>query len=119
MNSDKYLQISCTLLIDLMLNHKGKENAVHSCEYERRFNISGGVLRSIIRKIRLQEGYPICSCKKGYFYPETQEEIIDTISRLRSSTRSYLSLCDSLIFNRRNINDGSTFGYLYDEDFQS
>ena len=106
----KYELIASTLLIDLMLDHRGKDNAVHSRVLERRFGISGRVLRSIVRNLRLEEGHPICSCSKGYYYPETQNEIIDTFSSLRASTMSYSKLCEGLLFNKQVLNNIQIFG---------
>ena len=62
-------------------NHTGRENAVLSRELERRFAINGRALRRIISKLR-QDGYPICSDCRGYYYARTQDEVNHTVSRL-------------------------------------
>ena len=54
--------------------HTGGERAVYSHELQRLFSIDGRGLR--------QDGYPICSDERGYYYADTQEEINGTVCRL-------------------------------------
>ena len=114
---EKYEILADVILIDLLLNHNGKNNAVHSRELERRYNISGRVLRSIIRDLRLTGKYPICSCSKGYFYPRTPYEVYETFSRLSASSKSYSILCYNLINNRQNISNAGIFGGFYNDEY--
>ena len=95
-NDDRMELIRNTILIELILNHRGERNAVHSRELERRFDISGRRIREQIRILRMCEGQPICSSCRGYFYPETAAEIVDTIIRLRVSALSLSDLCRSI-----------------------
>ena len=99
------------VLYTLLLDHRGKENAVHSCKLERNLNISGRTLRKIIRYLRIDVRQPICSCSKGYYYPNTVEEIIETFSRIYASAGSCMTVCNSLIFRNPggNCDDGLPF----------
>ena len=65
----------------LKKNHTGSEKAVFSEELERLFSMNGRSVRRLISSLR-QDGYPICSSCKGYYYAKTQEEINKTVSRL-------------------------------------
>ena len=65
----------------LKKNHTGSEKAVFSEELERLFSMNGRSVRRLISSLR-QDGYPICSSSKGYYYAKTQEEINKTVSRL-------------------------------------
>ncbi len=62
-------------------NHVGRENAVSSRVLEQRFSMNGRTIRRIIHSLR-QDGCPICSEKKGYYYASNQSEINGTVSRL-------------------------------------
>ena len=116
MMSGKYICISCNLLVDLILNHRGKHNAVHSRELERRYDISGRALRRIMKDLRETKKHPICSGSIGYFYPATQEEIIETVARLKSSNRSYENLCNCLLSHGQNLGDINIFGGINHDD---
>ncbi|MBR6331746.1 MAG: hypothetical protein IKR78_01245 [Dehalococcoidales bacterium] len=62
-------------------NHTGQQKAVFSEELERLFSMNGRTIRRLISSLR-QDGHPICSSSKGYYYAKTQEEINKTVSRL-------------------------------------
>ena len=47
------------------------------------FGISGLEVRRIVNAAR-SEGCPICSCHKGYYYSESNEEIEKTIASLEN-----------------------------------
>lgn len=63
------------------MNHTGSTRAVHSAQLEQLFNTSGRSLRRVVSQLR-QEGYPICSDERGYYYADSQKEINATVSRL-------------------------------------
>ena len=110
MNNDQTEYIRSAILIELILNHRGERNAVHSRELERRFDISGRKIREQIRILRTDESQPICSSCKGYFYPENMTEIVDTLLRLRMSAVSYDDLCRSIVLGSRNPEKISIYG---------
>lgn len=62
-------------------NHTGQDKAVFSTELERLFSLNGRTVRRIISGLR-QDGYPICSSCKGYYYAKTQNDVNETVSRL-------------------------------------
>ncbi len=61
--------------------HTGKRNAVTSREIEAKFRCKGTEVRKMVNDLRCQ-GVPICSCSKGYFYAETEDEVRHTIAHL-------------------------------------
>ena len=61
--------------------HTGGERAVYSRELQRLFSIDGRGLRRKINSLR-QDGYPICSDERGYYYADSQDEINGTVCRL-------------------------------------
>ena len=61
----------------------GEAHAVTSRELETAFDIRGPDLRRRINQLR-GAGVPICSCDKGYYFAETEEELSHTIRQLRS-----------------------------------
>ena len=65
----------------LKRNHMGSEKAVFSKELERLFSLNGRTVRRLISSLR-QDGHPICSSCKGYYYAKTQDDVNDTVSRL-------------------------------------
>lgn len=65
----------------LRKNHTGKDNAVHSCDLEDLFGLSGRGIRRKVSSLR-QNGYPVCSDRTGYYCAQTQREINDTVARL-------------------------------------
>ena len=69
------------LLEHLKQNHTGRDKAVCSKELERLFSLNGRTIRRIISSLR-QDGNPICSNGKGYYFARTQDEINETVSRL-------------------------------------
>lgn len=110
MNKDQMEYVRSAILIDLILNHRGEDNAVHSRELERRFGISGRKLREQIRILRTEEGNPVCSSCRGYYYPVSQAEIIKVLMRLKSSSASYDDLCISLAVGGRDSVKVSIYG---------
>jgi hypothetical protein len=52
-------------------------------------------LRKIINYLRNQ-GEPICSNSKGYFYPENKQEILDTITSIQQRIDSQKQIINQL-----------------------
>lgn len=65
----------------LKKEHVGRRKAVPGVELERLFDLSGRSLRRRISSLR-QDGCPICSDGKGYYYAGSQHDINATVSRL-------------------------------------
>ena len=84
----------CSFLQDL---HRGKRDAIHSCDLEKLFDITGPQLRYAINRLR-STGYPICSSDAGYFYANTQEEIESTIRRLNANVSAMSRARNGLLY---------------------
>ena len=84
----------CGFLQDL---HRGERDAIHSCDLEDHFNITGPQLRYAINRLR-SNGYPICSSDAGYFYANTQEEINSTIRRLNANVSAMSRARNGLLY---------------------
>ena len=56
----------------LKKHHTGGERAVYSRELQRLFSIDGRGLRRKINSLR-QDGYPICSDERGYYYADSHQ----------------------------------------------
>ena len=67
--------------------HQGEENAIHSRDLEKLFDLDRRSLQRNISRLR-QDAVPICSSGAGYFYAQTQAEINDTLRRLRTNMPS-------------------------------
>ena len=84
----------CSFLQDL---HRGERDAIHSCDLEDLYNITGSQLRYAINRLR-STGYPICSSDAGYFYANTQEEIESTIRRLNANVSAMSRARNGLLY---------------------
>lgn len=63
-------------------NSKGFNYPISSNLLTAVFNTSGIEIRRLINEARCS-GEPICSCGKGYYYSEKEEDIIRTIDSLQ------------------------------------
>ena len=84
----------CSFLQDL---HRGEREAIHSCDLEDLYNITGPQLRYAINRLR-SDGYPVCSSDAGYFYANTQEEIDSTIRRLNANVSAMSRARNGLLY---------------------
>lgn len=66
--------------------HVGEENAITDRDLKRAIGIGGQALRERVNSLR-RKGAAVCSSKKGYFYAENAQEIVETINHLEG--RSY------------------------------
>lgn len=69
------------LLARLKRYHAGAINAVSSKELEAAFAVSGKKIRDAVNALR-QDGEPVCSDKRGYFYAITEEEVNHSVRQL-------------------------------------
>ena len=60
----------------------GRAHCVGSRELSRTLNLTGTDLRKHVNHLR-QDGHPIASGQKGYFYAETAGEVYGTIHNLK------------------------------------
>ena len=63
--------------------HLGEKNAISSRELEHVFQIRGSELRREVNSLRGAD-VPICSCDSGYYYAETEAELVHTIRQMQS-----------------------------------
>jgi hypothetical protein len=76
------------ILVDFMLKHKGKENAVSSkeiCNFlsKEGFNCEVDSVHSILKNIIKQRHLPICSLNsRGYYWAKTKDDVLSCISHL-------------------------------------
>ena len=69
------------IYVFLVENHKGKDNAIHSKDLEKLFNICPRTVRNYINKMR-KSGLPICSDDSGYWIAANSREVNRTVKRL-------------------------------------
>ena len=87
------------LLEYLKDNHAGRDKAVCSRELERLFSMNGRSVRRIISRLR-QDGHPVCSSAKGYYYARTQDDINATVSRLNELVTGVSNARTGLLYAR-------------------
>lgn len=85
----------CEYLKDL---HRGEREAIHSCELEELFEVTGSQLRYAINRLR-SNGYPICSSDFGYYYAASQDDIDHTIRRLNASVAAMSRARNGLLYS--------------------
>ena len=79
----------------------GKSNAISGTKICSGFNnntdhrIQSVRLRKIINHLR-NEGEPICSCSKGYFYPSNNQELLDTCISIQQRVDSQIQVINQL-----------------------
>lgn len=83
--------------------HTGRERAVYSRELQRLFSIDGRGLRRKINSLR-QDGCPICSDERGYYYADSQDEINGTVCRLNQMVTKVSNSRTGLLY--ASIQDG-------------
>lgn len=60
----------------------GKDRALLSRELEFKFSTTHTTIKLTVNHLR-SEGVPICSSANGYYYAETEEDVLSTIRQLR------------------------------------
>jgi len=83
--NDKVIFLKQQAVKDWFFNHKGKGNAVplNKIAKELHFSPAGNSadFRFIVAKLIEEERYPICAGPKGYYYPNTVEELDENIEQ--------------------------------------
>jgi len=98
--SEEELQIAQSVMYGLK-KYIGKSNAIAGSKIcsgfnkNTKFRLQGVRLRKIINHLRNQ-GEPICSSSKGYFYPENRHELQDTITSIAQRIDSQLQILNQL-----------------------
>ena len=83
--------IKCdNLLVEFLLDHKGKENVVSAKEISRFLTNKGFALKqqsvhTAISNLIAERHLPICSLNcKGYYWAQKKEDIVECIAHLKS-----------------------------------
>lgn len=98
--SDDELKIAQSVMKGLK-KYVGKPNAIAGSKIcsgfhnNTKFKLQGVRLRKIINHLRNQ-GEPICSSSKGYYYPASKKEIIDTCISLQQRIDSQTKIIQQL-----------------------
>ena len=98
--SDEELHIAQSVMYGLK-KYVGKSNAIPGSKIcsgfnnNTKFKLQGVRLRKIINHLRNQ-GEPICSSSKGYFYPATNKELLDTVVSISQRIDSQLQILKQL-----------------------
>ena len=68
-------------VVQLIISYGG--TPISSNTLGKVFGISDAEIRRIVNLARC-DGYPICSCRKGYYYSENTKDIAFTVKSLQS-----------------------------------
>jgi len=90
--SDDELKIAQAVMKGLK-KYVGKANAM--TDTYTKFKLQGVRLRKIINHLR-NEGEPICSSSKGYYYPASNKEITDTCISIQQRIDSQVQIINQL-----------------------
>lgn len=60
--------------------HTGMENVINRKEIKKSFKIKENTSKYYVSLLR-KAGIPICSCRYGYFFPDTYSEVMDNVMR--------------------------------------
>lgn len=89
----------------LMEYAKGKANCIKSSDLQDIFGGTSVDIRAVVNELR-SEGKLICSCYDGYYYPESKEEVKQTISSLEGRvfgiTRAITGMKGALVEDRNS-----------------
>ena len=75
--------------------NKGEDNAIHQKDICEAYDLEPRYFQELVRRERL-EGLPICATSKGYFLPETIEELKRTISRFYKQARELRKVAEKM-----------------------
>ena len=88
-------------VISYISAHGTKENPVTNSEISSSLKLTEVDIRKKINQARCN-GYPICSCGKGYYYSEDKSEILATIQSLMHRTIAVEKAVNGLLTVVRN-----------------
>lgn len=82
-------------LVDFLKDKDSEENAISAEDLGYLFNMTKRGIRSVVTLLR-QNGCPICSSNKGYWYGSTREDIEKTGRRLMSQVENMKKAVDGM-----------------------
>lgn len=75
--------------------YRGEKNIVKAQELGARLERNSETVRGYINELR-KEGVPICSSKHGFYYAETETDIMATINHLEGRALDMMECADAL-----------------------
>lgn len=91
-------------VVNYIRNHGSADNPVVNHEMAAHFHTSEVNIRKLINQARC-DGYPICSCGKGYYYSTDKADIVETIHSLNSRTIAVGKAISGLLTNLNRTED--------------
>jgi len=83
----------------LKRNHTGYKNAIVAKQIRKTKTFHKKDIYYLVSVLR-KAGIPICSCRYGYFYPDSYSEISDNVARF-DRYRSTLKITQNLLDNAK------------------
>ena len=83
----------------LKRNHTGYKNAIVAKQIRKTKTFHKKDIYYLVSVLR-KAGVPICSCRYGYFYPDSYSEISDNVARF-DRYRSTLKITQNLLDNAK------------------
>ena len=89
-------------LVDIIFNHKGKNNAIGTDELvkelERKgFKINKELVHGIVKRVTMERHLPICSIvRTGYYWATNKEDIMFAIDHFKSKIEGLQKRIDLL-----------------------
>jgi len=83
------------ILAFLELGARGKGNAIHSAEIEKKWGLTGPQTRKIMGYLRLSEKL-IGSCDKGYYIIKTEADAFENYESLRHRASAIMACANSI-----------------------
>ena len=72
-------------VVNYIINNGSVDKPVMNHQIASHLHTSEINIRKLINQARC-EGFPICSCRKGYYYSENKADIVATIQSLNNRT---------------------------------
>ena len=93
-----------TLCNYLEKHHKGASKTISSKKLEVVFSVTGAEIRRAVNALRCA-CQPICSDTSGYYFGETQKEIMATVAQLNGRVQKIAMARDGLISSIERLED--------------
>lgn len=98
------LNIENALCKYLEKHHKGASKTISSKKLEVVFSVTGAEIRRAVNALRCA-CQPICSDTSGYYFGETQKEIMATVAQLNGRVQKIAMARDGLISSIERLED--------------
>lgn len=98
------LNIENALCKYLEKHHKGASKTISSKKLEVVFSVTGAEIRRTVNALRCA-CQPICSNTTGYYFGETQKEVMATVGQLNGRVQKITMARDGLISSIERLED--------------